>query len=154
MQPRYNSDLNEGKSKVHPPGRLATAQPSKQSNPASLKQGGRLSSKSSTWHSYVTEKKTLAPMVTLGFPGSDQADLPLLERKPLDQPHTSASSGFLFFFRVFRLDLARVAEVGKLSASAKNAFNSFVRRIFVNSRQKTLFFLIYYQNCNKKVVFT
>ena len=46
LQPRYNSDLNEGKSKVHPPGRLATAQPSKQSNPASLKQGGRLSSKS------------------------------------------------------------------------------------------------------------
>ena len=52
------------------------------------------------------------------------------------------------------LCMSRVAEVGKLSASAKNAFNSFVRRIFVNSRQKTLFFLIYYQNCNKKVVFT
>ena len=79
-------------------------------------------------------------MVTLGFPGSDQADLPLLERKPLDQPHTSASSGFLFFFRVFRLDLARVAEVGKLSASAKNAFNSFLGRTFGNSRQKTMFF--------------
>ena len=47
-------------------------------------------------------------MVTLGFPGSDQADLPLLERKPLDQPHTSASSGFLFFFKVFRLDLALI----------------------------------------------
>ena len=30
-----------------------------------------------------------------------------------------------------------MAEVGKLSASAKNAFNSFV---FANSRQKTLFF--------------
>ena len=47
----------------------------------------------------------------------------------------------------------RVAEVGKLSASAKNAFNSFVGRVFSNSRQKTLFFA-YYQNCNKKVVFT
>ena len=50
-------------------------------------------------------------------------------------------------------DEGRVAEVGKLSASAKNAFNSFVGRVFVNSRQKTLFFA-YYKNCNKKVVFT
>ena len=47
----------------------------------------------------------------------------------------------------------RVAEVGNLSASAKNAFNSFVGRVFANSRQKTFFFA-YYQNCNKKVVFT
>ena len=31
----------------------------------------------------------------------------------------------------------RVAEVGRLSASAKNAFNSFVGRVFANSRQKT-----------------
>ena len=81
-------------------------------------------------------------MVTLGFPGSDQADLPLLERKPLDQPHTSASSGFLFFFRVFRLDLARVAEVGKLSASAKNAFNSFVGRVLPKLQQKGSFYLV------------
>ena len=36
--------------------------------------------------------------------------------------------------------LCRVAEVGRLSASAKNAFNSFVGRVFANSRQKTLFF--------------
>ena len=36
----------------------------------------------------------------------------------------------------------RVAEVGKLSASAKNALNSFVGRIFANSRQKTLFFRV------------
>ena len=36
----------------------------------------------------------------------------------------------------------RVAEVGKLSASAKNAFNSFVGRVFANSRQKTLFFRV------------
>ena len=48
---------------------------------------------------------------------------------------------------------SRVAEVGRLSASAKNAFNSFVGRVFANSRQKTLF-SAYYQNCNKKVVFT
>ena len=34
----------------------------------------------------------------------------------------------------------RVAEVGRLSASAKNAFNSFVGRVFANSRQKMLFF--------------
>ena len=34
----------------------------------------------------------------------------------------------------------RVAEVGRLSASAKKAFNSFVGRVFANSRQKTLFF--------------
>ena len=37
---------------------------------------------------------------------------------------------------------SRVAEVGKLSASAKNAFNSFVGRVFANSRQKTLFFRV------------
>ena len=36
----------------------------------------------------------------------------------------------------------RVAGVGKLSASAKNAFNSFVGRVFANSRQKTLFFRV------------
>ena len=36
----------------------------------------------------------------------------------------------------------RVAEVGKLSASAKNAFNSFVGRVFANLRQKTLFFRV------------
>ena len=36
----------------------------------------------------------------------------------------------------------RVAEVGNLSASAKNAFNSFVGRVFANSRQKTLFFCV------------
>ena len=39
-------------------------------------------------------------------------------------------------------DEGRVAEVGKLSASAKNAFNSFVGRAFANSRQKTLFFRV------------
>ena len=37
----------------------------------------------------------------------------------------------------------RVAEVGKLSASAKKAFNSFVGRVFANSRQKTLFFRVF-----------
>ena len=37
---------------------------------------------------------------------------------------------------------SRVAGVGKLSASAKNAFNSFVGRVFANSRQKTLFFRV------------
>ena len=36
----------------------------------------------------------------------------------------------------------RVAEVGRLSANAKNAFNSFVGRVFANSRQKTLFFRV------------
>ena len=36
---------------------------------------------------------------------------------------------------------SRVAEVGKLSASAKNAFNSFVGRVFANSRQKNVVFL-------------
>ena len=36
----------------------------------------------------------------------------------------------------------RVAEVGKLSASAKNAFNSFVGRVVAYSRQKTLFFRV------------
>ena len=51
------------------------------------------------------------------------------------------------------LDCDRVAEVGKLLASAKNAFNSFVGRVFANSRQKTFFFA-YYQNCNKLVVLT
>ena len=34
----------------------------------------------------------------------------------------------------------RVAGVGKLSASAKNAFNSFVGRIFANLRQKNVVF--------------
>ena len=43
----------------------------------------------------------------------------------------------------------RVAEVGRLSANAKNAFNSFVGRVFANSREKTLFYA-YYQNRNKK----
>ena len=33
----------------------------------------------------------------------------------------------------------RVAEVGRLSAKAKNAFNSFVGRVFPNLRLKTLF---------------
>ena len=37
---------------------------------------------------------------------------------------------------------SRVAEVSKLSASAKNALNSFVGRIFANLRQKTLFFRV------------
>ena len=36
----------------------------------------------------------------------------------------------------------RVAEVGRLSANAKNAFNSFVRRVFANSRQKTTYFRV------------
>ena len=44
---------------------------------------------------------------------------------------------------------SRVAGVGKLSASAKNAFNSFVGRVFANSRPKRCFFA-YYQNCNKR----
>ena len=35
--------------------------------------------------------------------------------------------------------LGRVAEVGRLSANAKNAFNSFVSRVFANWRQKVLF---------------
>ena len=34
----------------------------------------------------------------------------------------------------------RVATVGRLSAGAKNAINSFVKRVFANSRQKTSFF--------------
>ena len=34
----------------------------------------------------------------------------------------------------------RVPGVGKLSASAKNAFNSFVGRVFANSRQKNVVF--------------
>ena len=38
--------------------------------------------------------------------------------------------------------LCRVAEVGRLSASAKNAFNSFVGHVFPNSRQKTSFFRV------------
>ena len=33
----------------------------------------------------------------------------------------------------------RVAEGGRLSANAKNAFNSFVGHIFANSRQKKAF---------------
>ena len=45
-------------------------------------------------------------------------------------------------FRALASHLGRVAEVGKLSASAKNAFNSFVGRVFANSRQKTLFFCV------------
>ena len=36
----------------------------------------------------------------------------------------------------------RVAEVCKLSANAKNAFNSFVGRVFANSRQKMSFFRV------------
>ena len=40
------------------------------------------------------------------------------------------------------LQYCRVAEVGKLSASAKSAFNSFVGRVFANSQQKTLFFRV------------
>ena len=47
------------------------------------------------------------------------------------------------------LDL-RVAEVGRLSANAKNAFNSFVGCVFASLRQKTLF-LPNYQNCNKSL---
>ena len=45
--------------------------------------------------------------------------------------------------------MLRVAEVGRLSANAKNAFNSFVGRVFANSQQKRSFFA-YYQNRNKK----
>ena len=42
-----------------------------------------------------------------------------------------------------------VVEVGRVSANAKNAFNSFVGRIFANLRQKRRFFT-YYQSLNKK----
>ena len=34
----------------------------------------------------------------------------------------------------------RVAEVGTLSAKAKNAINSFVKRVFASLQQKTLFY--------------
>ena len=36
--------------------------------------------------------------------------------------------------------LGRVAEVGRLSANAKNAFNSFVGCVFANLRQKNIVF--------------
>ena len=48
------------------------------------------------------------------------------------------NKGLIYFF----VPTLRVAEVGRLSAIAKNAFNSFVGRIFANSRQKTLFFRV------------
>ena len=138
MQPRYNTDSKEGKSKVHPPGRLATAQPSKQSNPASLKQGGRLSSKSQHM-AFLCDR---APMVTLGFPGSDQADLPLLERKPLDQPHTSASSGFLFFFKTFKLDLALIhLYVFERVQTSINQYHEAPLSLFLAQKWWSCFFL-------------
>ena len=45
-----------------------------------------------------------------------------------------------FTWNIMMMMRIRVAGVGKLSASAKNAFNSFVGRVFANSRQKTSFF--------------
>ena len=39
----------------------------------------------------------------------------------------------------WKLLCGRVAEVGRLSANAKNAFNSFVGCVFANLQQKTLF---------------
>ena len=36
----------------------------------------------------------------------------------------------------------RVAEVGRLSANAKNTFCSFVEHVFANSREKTLFLCV------------
>ena len=50
--------------------------------------------------------------------------------------------------------LYRVAEVGRLSASAKNTFNSFVGRVFANSRQKMSFFSCNTKITTKMVVFT
>ena len=47
----------------------------------------------------------------------------------------------------------RVAEVGRLSANTKNAFNSFVGRIFANSRQKTFFFASITKIATKQVIF-
>ena len=46
----------------------------------------------------------------------------------------------------------RVTEVGRLSANAKNAFNSFVGRLFA-IRDKKRCFCIYYPICNKKLIF-
>ena len=46
----------------------------------------------------------------------------------------------------------RVTEVGRLSANAKNAFNSFVGRLFA-IRDKKRCFCTYYPNCNKKLIF-
>ena len=60
------------------------------------------------------------------------------------------NKGLIYFF----VPTLRVAEVGRLSAIAKNAFNSFVGRVFANSRQKTLFFSRNTKIATKKVVFT
>ena len=44
----------------------------------------------------------------------------------------------------------RVAEVGRLSAKAKNAINSSVERVFANSRQKKRRFIA----LNQKLLYT
>ena len=73
------------------------------------------------WHGWGLEEPTVLHLDTICSRG--RAPPPLL-----------GSEGILFE--------NRVAVVGKLSASAKNAFNSFVGRVFANSRQKTLFFRV------------
>ena len=56
--------------------------------------------------------------------------------------------------RRYDLPSCRVAEVGRLLASAKNAFNSFVGRVFANSRQKNVVFSRNTKIATKMVVFT
>ena len=56
----------------------------------------------------------------------------------LGQLEMKTNKGLIYFF----VPTLRVAEVGRLLANAKNALNSFVGRVFANSRQKTLFFRV------------
>ena len=46
-----------------------------------------------------------------------------------------------------------VAEVGRLLANAKNAFNSFVRRVVATLRQQTFFFALRAKIATKNIVF-
>ena len=63
--------------------------------------------------------------------------------------HHITSPSFWCIILVSDLLLVKVAEVGRLSANAKNAFNSFVKCIIANLQQKRCF-CVYYQNWIKK----
>ena len=65
-----------------------------------------------------------------------------LVAKAVNQPHREPVEKLHSCYVKVGLHCTRVAEVGRLSASAKNAFNSFVGRVFANSRQKMSFFRV------------
>ena len=95
-----------------------------------------------SWSGYTDGR----PLVPFGFAPSSCKYHPAKRRRCTFQQYCN-------IINLKNYIMLRVAEVGRLSSNAINAFNSFVGRVFANSRQKTLF-SAYYQNCNKKVVFT